>query len=593
MKEVALSLLTIAVIQVSGQGFLWDRIEDLDADGFLTPGPALSQPKNCVKKWGTCRKWGNTNRWYSQEQVVTPASNGGFCELDYRICTPPTEPPTPVNCVKKWGNCIQASSTLRYRKEVIVTPAKNGGKCEIKYDFEGCKPKPKKVDCVKVWTSCEGKGPRSFTRQRVVTKPRNGGKSCGVLGIKYGCNPNPVDCVREWTECTGVGKDSYKLERIVTPAQHGGKSCGKLNRITNCNPRTKDSNFDEDDDSKGKATATLFMRNFIPPAKASSSGTGTSSSGTAPAVGERSLTLSLDLAPQVLPAKAKPDDNVEKDDSGCPVAKFKNTTFGVGCDLDSLLTNKTAVAEWDEAFKTDPRARGRSRRSTPANNDIFSQIPDQRDVLFLLDSSGSVGPYHFRTLKKISTAIVDILCGPIKLHRDRTRISMATFNARQLLKFPFTTTASVVEVKSKINAVGFDYRYSYQSCIKDALNFIVEKVYTRANGARDPWVAEGDVIIMTDGCANCDYSYQNRELQRAAYRLKLNKINVYAIGIGIDENCRNILKVLARGGRCFHFFYLDNWDVDAEDFLYRLQNPPKNRCLDRWEFPGINCVAVS
>nr|XP_039265395.1 uncharacterized protein LOC120341035 [Styela clava] len=529
---------------------------------------------NCVKEWGKCK--GNGPSSVRVEIVVTPAKHGGTCELREEYgCRPFSR----VNCVKKWGKC-EGNGPSSVRVEIAVTPAKHGGNCELREEY-GCRFDP--VDCVKKWGRCSGSGSTSKRVEEIVSGALYGGKTCKPLKTEFGCRRAPVDCVKTWSQCTGKGETSQRKEIVKTSARNGGKPCKDFKVEMGCDKSKPPVDDENGDDTPGKELATLFLANLV--SEPSTSGKSTKPVGT----GARSL--NLDRGPPPSPADLGETD-LKKN---CTEKKTKDgKVIALGCDnvdnIDPEIKKEVEIKAFKSIRKGEkqPPSISRRKRSERGANPV-SKV-NTRDILIYLDSSGSVGPYRFETLKEVCKAIVDVLCGRIALGKYQTRIALATFNARQLLKFPFTKTDSVKEVKNKIQTVGYDYVYSYQSCIRDALEFVLTDIYTAENGARDPSYAEGDMIMITDGCANCDFDNDGKGLQRAAYRLKLNKINVYAIGVGIEENCRKVLQVLARGGRCFHFFFLDNWDIDVEQFLYRLKRPPQDRCLDKWEYPGVNCL---
>jgi len=241
---------------------------------------------------------------------------------------------------------------------------------------------------------------------------------------------------------------------------------------------------------------------------------------------------------------------------------------------------------------TAPSGVSRSRRSTYSfgSNDyetIRRRHVDsaQRDILFLLDESGSIGSARFEKIKSIAAAIVRLLCDSIAIGRDKTRVAMVSFDEKQHEHFNFNRYlyGSAEDVANRIMDARYQSRTAGSTCLKKALDYSLSNIFTTRNGARlNSASVRQDIILISDGCENCD---SMDALRRTVTRFMNDNYNVYVIGVNLQENCKDKLKLLAGGGSCYHFFFLDDWDYRVDDFIYELQHPPQDFCLPKWQYP--------
>ncbi|CAK8683660.1 unnamed protein product [Clavelina lepadiformis] len=240
-----------------------------------------------------------------------------------------------------------------------------------------------------------------------------------------------------------------------------------------------------------------------------------------------------------------------------------------------------------------------SGSSTGDRRKRSTQTPKQtkRDLLIMLDESGSVGPERFELLKRMAAAIVKLLCDQIRVHRSYTRVSILSFDRQIELhvrlrdNYRLDYDANFL-AKHIIKNIRYKHHSAGSTCLNNALryawNVALSNRYGGRRGQRD---VEQDIILITDGCANCVGHNPKEDIRQTARFLRQQGVHTYVIGVNLKNNCKDILRILAQGGRCFHFFYLDDWQYDVSEFLYQLENPPQDVCLNVFERPDGQCLA--
>ncbi|CAK8683657.1 unnamed protein product [Clavelina lepadiformis] len=241
---------------------------------------------------------------------------------------------------------------------------------------------------------------------------------------------------------------------------------------------------------------------------------------------------------------------------------------------------------------------GTRRSKRQVSSSQISQT--KRDLLIMLDESASVGADRFKKIKRIAAAIVKLLCDQIKVHRDLTRVSVMSFDSTvhfhlKLYDYyrPDLTLDGRALANYIIKNINYNSNTAYRTCLNDALTYAHRVALSYANGGRrGQQDVEQDIIIITDGCANCNNNGLTpiQAVRQTTDYFISQGIHVYVIGIGLRENCQNLLRVLAQGGRCYHFFYLKEWDYDVDSFIESLENPPGDACLNVFDHPSGQCL---
>lgn len=143
------------------------------------------------------------------------------------------------------------------------------------------------------------------------------------------------------------------------------------------------------------------------------------------------------------------------------------------------------------------------------------------DIVFLVDSSTSIGPQNFQKVKNFLRSVVLGL----DIHSDQVRVGLAQYNdniypAFQLNQYPLKSV--VLE-----HIQNLPYRTGGTNT-GSALEFIRTNYLTEAAGSRTKDRVPQIVILVTDG-------ESNDEVQEAADRLKEDGVVVYVVGVNVQD----------------------------------------------------------
>uniref|UniRef100_A0A671FFT8 VWFA domain-containing protein n=1 Tax=Rhinolophus ferrumequinum TaxID=59479 RepID=A0A671FFT8_RHIFE len=143
------------------------------------------------------------------------------------------------------------------------------------------------------------------------------------------------------------------------------------------------------------------------------------------------------------------------------------------------------------------------------------------DIVFLVDSSTSIGPQNFQKVKNFLRSVVLGL----DIRSDQVRVGLAQYNdniypAFQLNQYPLKSV--VLE-----HIQNLPYRTGGTNT-GSALEFIRTNYLTEAAGSRAKDSVPQIVILVTDG-------ESNDEVQEAADRLKEDGVVVYVVGINVQD----------------------------------------------------------
>lgn len=143
------------------------------------------------------------------------------------------------------------------------------------------------------------------------------------------------------------------------------------------------------------------------------------------------------------------------------------------------------------------------------------------DLTFLLDSSTSVGGENFDKMLRF----VDKLVRPLNISNGDVRVALLTFSDYTVIEFELDYFTDKSELRSAIlNTV-----YTAGSTnTADALLALRTKVF---NTAADRPEVPNVLLLITDGVSNENSHRTIYEAKRA----KLDHIEIYTIGIGMDD----------------------------------------------------------
>nr|KAG5710986.1 hypothetical protein BaRGS_013720 [Batillaria attramentaria] len=147
-----------------------------------------------------------------------------------------------------------------------------------------------------------------------------------------------------------------------------------------------------------------------------------------------------------------------------------------------------------------------------------------RDLLLVLDSSGSIKPEDFKAMKDGVKLLIDSLCGGFGMSDTNNRLSIIQFSTDSRGVYTFNHDQDAETLK---NVVDLLHPMNGYTCTGTALE-LGHLAYDPRYGARD--FAIHDTLIITDGQSNC-----GPDLLQSSLFLQ-QRSNVYALAIGLGNN---------------------------------------------------------
>ncbi|ESN96267.1 hypothetical protein HELRODRAFT_189175 [Helobdella robusta] len=183
---------------------------------------------------------------------------------------------------------------------------------------------------------------------------------------------------------------------------------------------------------------------------------------------------------------------------------------------------------------------------------LCKEIPacsGQADIVFLMDSTGTIYPSDWEADVKFVSSVVENMY----ISSQAVRVSVVRFNIEPTRFFCLNNYNNRYEIVEKVNK-DVVYNNGGGTNTALALQFVVEQVFTASCGSR-PDVPK-IVIIITDGTSNID---QVKTIPTAKM-LKDKGIQIFAIGVGdIDEAGRNELIGIASSPPSSYFFKVNEF----------------------------------
>ncbi|KAK3780684.1 hypothetical protein RRG08_015474 [Elysia crispata] len=143
------------------------------------------------------------------------------------------------------------------------------------------------------------------------------------------------------------------------------------------------------------------------------------------------------------------------------------------------------------------------------------------DIIFLIDSSGSVGQDNFQLL----LTFVSNFVSDLKVGTNNIRIGVAKFNSRPFNEFHLNKYNNKRELIDAIKNIKYSSRGGTNTA--SAIKYMGKTMFMTANGNRPgiPNIA----IVITDGNSN-----RPEETKAAADRAKAKGIIIFSVGVGDD-----------------------------------------------------------
>lgn len=161
-------------------------------------------------------------------------------------------------------------------------------------------------------------------------------------------------------------------------------------------------------------------------------------------------------------------------------------------------------------------------------NDHLNSYPTEycggkpADLVFVMDSSGSISSSDFIKQKEFITGMVDLF----ETDTGKIRVGVVTYSNWAFLEFNLNTYTNKSDIKASIEAVR---HYKGDTNTGSAIAYMRDVMFQEHNGARDgvPRIA----IVLTDGRSN-DPVFTVEEATKA----KQEDIVMFAIGVGSDKS---------------------------------------------------------
>lgn len=170
--------------------------------------------------------------------------------------------------------------------------------------------------------------------------------------------------------------------------------------------------------------------------------------------------------------------------------------------------------------------------------------PMPADIMFLLDSSGSVGTSNFDKQKQFVSRFVD----SFNIAPNAVRVGLVTYSTTTANRFNLDRYTTKAALKAAINAVPYTGQNTYTG---KALQYIKDRSF-QANAGDRPGVVNV-LIVLTDGQSN-DHSV----VVTQSGRIHAANIKTFAIGIGSGIT-RSELDTIATDSK--HVFTVSNFNA--------------------------------
>ena len=154
----------------------------------------------------------------------------------------------------------------------------------------------------------------------------------------------------------------------------------------------------------------------------------------------------------------------------------------------------------------------------PSQNPGPQKCGSKADMVFMIDSSGSVGRANFQKLLDF----MNELTKDLEIGQDKIRVGVEKFSSRPYNEFNLNSQNSKASLQAAINNIKFQ---SGGTNTGDAITYLDQNMFKQANGDR-PGVPNIAVII-TDGRSN-----KPDETKAAAKLARQHGIEVFSVGVG-------------------------------------------------------------
>ncbi|KAM6161015.1 collagen alpha-4(VI) chain-like [Erethizon dorsatum] len=171
------------------------------------------------------------------------------------------------------------------------------------------------------------------------------------------------------------------------------------------------------------------------------------------------------------------------------------------------------------------------------------------DIVFLVDSSTSIGPQNF---KKVKNFLHSVVLG-LDISSDQVQVGLVQYNTNIYPAFQLNQYFLKSVILEKIQNLPY---HTGGTNTGSALEFIRTRYLTETGGSRAKDRVPQVVILVTDG-------ESNDEVQDAAAQLKEDGVVVYVVGVNVQD-VQELQKIASQPHEKF-FFNAENFNI-LQDF---------------------------
>ena len=226
----------------------------------------------------------------------------------------------------------------------------------------------------------------------------------------------------------------------------------------------------------------------------------------------------------------------------------------------NIIMNTTSAAAEHEQLHN------RSKRISPVNDNR-----NQRYILFILDSSGSIGRSQFNTIKEVLSNLLPLFCGYIKF-------GVMSYGA--IIERDICFDCDQSDRHKVMQALqSIEYHSSSSTRSGDAIRCACDFMLSRRCGYRNKPHPITDVIFLTDG------HFNQGEDPCIAAECFPNAVNVISIGIGNNIDYDELECIKGDNAPSHHIFDvkdiagLKELQIEVLKFLRKGANAKQSNCI--------------
>lgn len=164
------------------------------------------------------------------------------------------------------------------------------------------------------------------------------------------------------------------------------------------------------------------------------------------------------------------------------------------------------------------------------------------DIIFLVDSSWSIGKEHFQLVREFLYDVIESLA----VGENDFRFALVQFNSNPHTEFLLNTYRTKQEVLSHISNMSY---IGESNQTGKGLEYVMQNHLTKAAGSRASDGVPQVIVVLTDGHSDDGLALPSAELKSA-------DVNVFAIGV--EDADEGTLKEIASEPFNMHVFNLEN-----------------------------------